>query len=58
MRIVIADCSVDYEGRLSAHLPEATREAVTRRGGSPRLRFLDYDWRLNDRASPEARPVP
>jgi RecB family endonuclease NucS len=25
MRIVIADCTVDYEGRLTAHLPRATR---------------------------------
>ena len=25
MRIVVADCSVDYEGRLTAHLPVATR---------------------------------
>ena len=25
MRIVVATCSVDYAGRLSAHLPVATR---------------------------------
>ncbi|MTA45575.1 MAG: DUF91 domain-containing protein, partial [Actinobacteria bacterium] len=25
MRLVIATCSVDYAGRLSAHLPLATR---------------------------------
>jgi len=25
MRVVIATCSVDYQGRLSAHLPMATR---------------------------------
>ncbi|MBE3076763.1 MAG: DUF91 domain-containing protein, partial [Actinobacteria bacterium] len=25
MRLVIARCSVDYEGRLQAHLPLATR---------------------------------
>ena len=33
MRIVIADCSVDYEGRLSAHLPEATRLIMVKADG-------------------------
>ena len=31
MRIVVARCTVDYSGRLSAHLPEALR--LRRRGG-------------------------
>jgi RecB family endonuclease NucS len=34
MRLVIATCSVDYEGRLTAHLPEATRLLMVKRDGS------------------------
>ena len=33
MRLVIARCSVDYEGRLSAHLPEATRLIMVKGDG-------------------------
>ncbi|MEE9533421.1 MAG: endonuclease NucS [Acidimicrobiia bacterium] len=33
MRLVIADCSVDYEGRLSAHLPLATRLIMVKADG-------------------------
>ena len=33
MRIVIARCSVDYEGRLSAHLPMATRLLLIKADG-------------------------
>lgn len=33
MRILIADCSVDYEGRLSAHLPLATRLIMVKADG-------------------------
>ncbi len=33
MRIVIAHCSVDYEGRLSAHLPPATRLIMVKADG-------------------------
>jgi RecB family endonuclease NucS len=33
MRIVIAYCSVDYEGRLSAHLPPATRLVMIKADG-------------------------
>ncbi len=33
MRLVIADCSVDYEGRLSAHLPVATRLIMVKADG-------------------------
>lgn len=33
MRMVIADCSVDYEGRLSAHLPAATRLIMVKADG-------------------------
>jgi RecB family endonuclease NucS len=33
MRLVIARCSVDYEGRLSAHLPMATRLLMVKADG-------------------------
>ncbi len=33
MRLVIARCSVDYEGRLSAHLPPATRLIMVKADG-------------------------
>lgn len=33
MRIVIARCTVDYEGRLSAHLPEAVRLIMVKADG-------------------------
>jgi len=33
MRLVIARCSVDYEGRLSAHLPEALRLIMVKSDG-------------------------
>jgi RecB family endonuclease NucS len=34
VRLVIADCSVDYVGRLTAHLPEATRLLLLKADGS------------------------
>lgn len=34
MRLVIAKCSVDYQGRLSAHLPAATRLLLVKADGS------------------------
>ena len=34
VRLVIARCSVDYAGRLSAHLPLATRLLVVKGDGS------------------------
>ena len=33
MRIVVAECTVDYEGRLSAHLPMATRLVMVKADG-------------------------
>jgi RecB family endonuclease NucS len=33
MRLVIARCSVDYQGRLAAHLPEATRLIMVKADG-------------------------
>ena len=34
MRLIIAECSVDYAGRLSAHLPRAKRLLVMKADGS------------------------
>ena len=34
MRFVVARCSVDYVGRLTAHLPEATRAIMVKSDGS------------------------
>ena len=34
MRLVIADCSVDYMGRLNAHLHRATRLLMIKNDGS------------------------
>ena len=34
MRLVVARCSVDYAGRLEAHLPEATRVLMVKADGS------------------------
>lgn len=34
MRLVIADCCVDYSGRLSSHLPRATRLLMSKGDGS------------------------
>ena len=34
MRLVIARCSVDYVGRLAAHLPEADRLILVKADGS------------------------
>ena len=33
MRLVIADCTVDYDGRLTAHLPRATRLIMVKADG-------------------------
>ena len=34
VRLVIAECSVDYSGRLSAHLPKARRLLLVKADGS------------------------
>jgi RecB family endonuclease NucS len=33
MRLVVAECTVDYDGRLQAHLPEATRLVMVKADG-------------------------
>jgi hypothetical protein len=37
MRLVIARCTVDYSGRLTAHLPEATRLIMLKADGTPAI---------------------
>ncbi|MGH2795141.1 MAG: endonuclease NucS, partial [Actinomycetota bacterium] len=34
MRLVVADCSIDYSGRLTAHLPPARRLIVVKADGT------------------------
>lgn len=34
MRLIVARCTVDYTGRLSAHLPEALRLVMLKADGS------------------------
>src|SRR5688500_15596714 len=34
MRLIVARCSVDYTGRLTAHLPEALRLIIVKADGS------------------------
>ena len=34
MRLIVARCSVDYTGRLTAHLPEALRLLMVKSDGS------------------------
>ncbi|MFB3099056.1 MAG: endonuclease, partial [Acidimicrobiia bacterium] len=34
MRILVADCTVDYEGKLNAHLPRARRLIVIKADGT------------------------
>ena len=34
MRLIVARCSVEYSGRLSAHLPEALRLIMLKADGS------------------------
>ena len=49
MRIVVAKCSVDYAGRLSAHLPLATRLLILKADGSvlvhaDQLSYKPLNW--------------
>ena len=50
MRLVIARCSVDYAGRLAAHLPEANRLIMVKADGWAR--------RLLEKGLPETRGGP
>lgn len=53
MRLVIARCSVDYVGRLEAHLPEATRLIMVKADGSVSVHADDRAYKpLNWMTSP------
>ncbi len=52
MRLVIARCSVDYAGRLSAHLPEAVRLLMVKGDGTVLIHSETSHRPLNWMASP------
>ena len=63
MRLVIAKCSVDYAGRLSAHLPLATRLLVVKADGSvlvhsDSLSYKPLNWMSPPCAITAAEPEP
>ncbi|MDQ3503884.1 MAG: endonuclease NucS, partial [Actinomycetota bacterium] len=45
MRLVIATCSVDYVGRLTAHLPMATRLLLVKADGSVSIHADDRAYK-------------
>ncbi len=45
MRLVLATCSVDYVGRLTAHLPEATRLLLVKADGSVSIHADDRAYK-------------
>ena len=45
MRIVVARCTVDYDGRLSSHLPEATRLILVTATGSVSIHADDRAYK-------------
>ncbi|MEU8515808.1 endonuclease NucS [Kitasatospora sp. NPDC048722] len=52
MRLVIARCSVDYAGRLSAHLPSATRLVLVKADGSVSIHADDRAYKPLNWMSP------
>lgn len=52
MRLVIADCSVDYVGKLSAHLPMATRLLLLKADGSVSVHADDRAYKPLNWMSP------
>jgi RecB family endonuclease NucS len=52
MRLVIARCSVDYAGRLSAHLPSATRLLLVKADGSVSVHADDRAYKPLNWMSP------
>ncbi|MDR1238021.1 MAG: endonuclease NucS [Propionibacteriaceae bacterium] len=53
MRLLIADCQVDYTGRLSAHLPKATRLIMVKADGSVSIHADDRAYKpLNWMSAP------
>ncbi|WP_061712060.1 endonuclease NucS [Kocuria palustris] len=57
MRCVIADCSVDYEGRLKAHLPLARRLLLVKTDGSVLVHSDGGSYKPLNWMSPPARLV-
>jgi hypothetical protein len=52
MRLVIATCSVDYQGRLNAHLPLATRLLMVKADGSVSIHADDRAYKPLNWMSP------
>jgi len=57
MRLVIATCSVDYEGRLTAHLPTATRLLMVKADGSISIHCDDRAYKPLNWMNPPCRLV-
>jgi endonuclease len=57
MRIVIARCSVDYEGRLTAHLPMATRLIMVKADGCIAIHADDRAYKPLNWMNPPCRLV-
>ncbi|MHB1064835.1 MAG: endonuclease NucS [Georgenia sp.] len=55
MRVVIATCSVDYSGRLDAHLPLATRLLMVKADGSVLVHSESGSYKPLNWMSPPAR---
>jgi RecB family endonuclease NucS len=55
MRLVIARCSVDYVGRLSAHLPIATRLVILKADGSVSIHADDRAFKPLNWMNPPCR---
>lgn len=55
MRLVIASCSVDYSGRLDAHLPRATRLIMVKADGSVLVHSDGGSYKPLNWMSPPAR---
>ena len=57
MRVVIATCSVDYQGRLTARLPSATRLLLVKADGSVSIHADDRAYKPLNWMSPPCRLV-
>ena len=57
MRLVIARCSVDYAGRLTAHLPTAPRLILVKSDGSVSIHADDRAYKPLNWMSPPCRTV-
>ncbi len=55
MRLVVARCSVDYVGRLTAHLPSATRLLLVKADGSVSVHADDRAYKPLNWMSPPCR---